>query len=118
MAYGDLRWDAPKLGLLTLTPGQCAWLAGDQFSVHKVYCPMDGGSKPVGPDNLLNETSDYAATFHVYLNEDETIPDKYVPAKPGTREVFSYVHEKTHKIKPFTTHSDLSWHILRRVLAS
>lgn len=123
MAYGALRWDAPKLGLLTLTPGQCAWLAGDQFSVHKVYCPMDGGSKPVGPDNLLNETSDYAATFHVYLNEDETIPDKYVPAKPGTRETFSYVHEiadsdGTHKIKEFTTYSDLSWHTLRRVLAS
>jgi hypothetical protein len=117
MVYGGLSWDADKLGLLTLTPGQCAWLAGDQFSVHKVYCPMDGGSKAVGPDNLLNETTDYAATFHVYLNEDEAIPDTYVPAKPGSREIFSFVNEKTHEVKDFTTYSDLSWHVLRKVLA-
>lgn len=75
MVYGGLGWDADRLGLLTLTPGQCAWLAGDQFSVHKVHSPMDGGSKAVGPNNLLNETDDFAATFHVYLNEDEAIPD-------------------------------------------
>jgi hypothetical protein len=117
MVYGGLSWDADKLGLLTLTPGQCAWLAGDQFSVHKVYCPMDGGSKAVGPDNLLNETTDYAATFHVYLNEDEAIPDTYMPAKPGSREIFSFVNEKTHEVKDFTTYSDLSWHVLRKVLA-
>jgi hypothetical protein len=118
MVYGELSWDADKLGLLTLTPGQCAWLAGDQFAVHKVYCPMDGGSKAVGPDNLLNETDDYAATFHVYLNEDEATPDTYVPAQPGTRETFTLVNEKTHKVEPFTTYSDLSWHVLRRVLAN
>lgn len=117
MVYGGLSWDADKLGLLTLTPGQCAWLAGDQFSVHKVYCPMDGGSKAVGPDNLLNETGDFAATFHVYLNEDEAIPDTYVPAKLGSRETFSFVNEKTHKVEDFTTYSDLSWHVLRKVLA-
>jgi hypothetical protein len=117
MVYGGLSWDADKLGLLTLTPGQCAWLAGDQFSVHKVYCPMDGGSKAVGPHNLLNETTDYAATFHVYLNEDEAIPDTYVPAKPGSREIFSFVNEETHEVKDFTTYSDLSWHVLRKVLA-
>ena len=74
MAYGELRWDAETLGLVTLTPGQCAWLAGEQFGVHKVYCPMDGESKAVGLGNLLNETSDYAATFHVYLNENEAAP--------------------------------------------
>lgn len=39
MVYSELSWDATKLGLLTLTPGQCAWLAGDQFAVHKVYLP-------------------------------------------------------------------------------
>src|SRR6185312_15768337 len=57
MLYAGLRWDAKKLALVTLTPGQCAWLAGDQFSVHKVHCPMDGGRKAVGLGNPLNETS-------------------------------------------------------------
>ncbi len=117
MAYGALRWDAEKLGLLTLTPGQCAWLAGDQFGVHKVYCPMDGGSRAVDLDNLLNETSDYAATFHVYVNENEAVPHMYVPAKPDRREVFSFINEKTHELEGFTTYSDLSWRILRRILA-
>ncbi|GAA5149831.1 hypothetical protein GCM10023321_14270 [Pseudonocardia eucalypti] len=117
MAYEELRWGATELGLLTLTPGQCAWLAADKFGVHKVYCPMDGGSKPVGPWNLLNETSDYAATFHVYLNEEETVPDTYVPAELGTRDVFEYVHEIEHDRRKFATYSDLSWHVLRRVLA-
>ena len=55
--------------------------------MHRVYCPKDGGSKPVGPDNLLNETTDYGATFHVYLNE-EAIPDTYTPAELGGRDVF------------------------------
>ena len=117
MAYGALRWDAEKLGLLTLTPGQCAWLAGDQFGVHKVYCPMEGGSKAVDLDNLLNETSDYAATFHVYVNENEAVPHMYVPAKPDRRKVFSFINEKTHELEGFTTYSDLSWRILRRILA-
>lgn len=121
MAYSELNWNAKKLGLLTLTPGQCAWLAGDKFGVHKVYCPMDGGSEPVGgPGNkrMLNDTSDYAATFHVYLNEDETIPDTYVPAKLGTREEFEFIEEEEpHRQRKFTTYSDLSWHILRKVMA-
>jgi hypothetical protein len=117
MAYGALRWDAEKLGLLTLTPGQCAWLAGNQFGVHKVYCPMDGGSRAVDLDNLLNETSDYAATFHVYINENETVPHMYVPAKRDRREEFSFINEKTHELESFTTYSDLSWRILRRILA-
>jgi hypothetical protein len=117
MAYGALRWDAEKLGLQTLTPGQCAWLAGEQFGVHKVYCPMDGGSKSVGFDNLLNETSDYAATFHVYLNEIETGPNAYITSASGGREIFSFVNEKTHKLEDCATYSDLSWNVLRRILA-
>jgi hypothetical protein len=117
MAYGELRWDAEKLGLVTLTPGQCAWLTGEQFGVHKVYCPMDGGSKAVGLDNLLNESSDYAATFHVYLNENEAAPDTHLPAKLRSREVFSFINEKTHELEDFATYSDLSWRILRRILA-
>jgi hypothetical protein len=117
MTYGELRWDAEKLGLVTLTPGQCAWLAGDQFGVHKVYCPMDGGSKTVDLDNLLNETSDYAATLHVYLNENEVVPDAYLASKSRGREVFSFVNEKTREVEDFATYSDLSWNILRRILA-
>jgi hypothetical protein len=117
MVYGALRRDAEKLGLLTLTPGQCAWLAGDQFGVHKVYCPMDGGSKAVGLDNLLNETSDYAATLHVYLNQNDAVSETYIPAKLGNREIFAFINEKTHELQDFTTYSDLSWHVLRKVLA-
>lgn len=115
MAYGALRWDAEKLGLLTLTPGQCAWLAGDQFGVHKVYCPMDGGSKAVDLDNLLNETSDYAATFHVYVDDNEAVQS--LPVRPDRREIFSFINEKTHEVETFTTYSDLSWRVLRRILA-
>lgn len=116
MAYSEFRWDAEKLGLVTLTAGQCAWLAGDQFGVHKVHCPMDGGSKAVGLDNLLNETSDYAATLHVYLNEEEAASDTYIATKPPGREVFSFINEKTHEPEDFITYSDLSWHLLRRIL--
>ena len=124
MAYAKLDWKAEKLGLLTLTPGQCAWLAGDRFAVHKVYCPMDGGRKPVGPDNPLNESSNYAATFHVYLNQEElpfvaATPDseEEPKPKPDTRDVFTFINEKTHKVEEFTTYSDLSWYILRKILA-
>lgn len=117
MAYEELKWDATKLGLLTLTPGQCAWLAGERFAVHKVYCPMEGGSKPVGPENLLNQSSNYAATFHVYLNRSE-LPLVAATPEPDTRDEFTFVDETDHQKKvPFTTYSDLSWHILRKVLA-
>jgi hypothetical protein len=118
MLYSALRWDAQKLALVTLTPGQCTWLAGDQFSVHKVHCPMDGGRKAVGLSNLLNETSNYAATLHVYLNEDEVAPSVYTTSVPGTREVFTFIDEKTHERRDFITYSDLSWHVLRGVLAN
>jgi hypothetical protein len=119
MAYAGLDWEAEKVGLLTLTPGQCAWLDGERFAVHKVYCPMDGGDNPVGPDNLLNDSSNYAATFHVYLNESE-LPLVRAKRKPesDTRDEFTFVDEKPpHKLVPFTTYSDLSWRILRRVMA-
>lgn len=117
MAYDRLDWGAKKLALLTLTPGQCAWLAGDQFGVHRVFCPMDGGDSPVVPPNLINKTSDFAATFHVYLNENQATPDVYKPAKLGSREVFEYIDEVSHQKRDFTTYSDLSWHVLRKLLA-
>ncbi len=121
MAYNKLSWDADKKGLVTLTPGQCAWLDGKTFAVHKVYCPMDGGREAVGPGNLLNDSGNYAATFHVYLNESE-LP--FVAATEGgepeanSREQFDFIDEKwPHDIVHFPTYSDLSWSILRRVMA-
>lgn len=117
MAYAELDWKAEKVGLLTLTPGQCAWLDGQRFAVHKVYCPMEGGGDAVGPGNLLNDSSNYAATFHVYLNESE-LPLVRATPKPDTRDEFTFVDEKPpHKLVQFTTYSDLSWHILRKVMA-
>lgn len=119
MAYADLDWNAEKVGLMTLTPGQCAWLDGERFAVHKVYCPMDGGDRPVGPDNLLNDSSNYAATFHVYLNQSELPLVSATPEpEPDTRDQFTFVNEKPpHDIIPFPTYSDISWRILRRVMA-
>jgi hypothetical protein len=120
MAYGSLEWEAEKVGLLTLTPGQCAWLDGDRFAVHKVYCPMEGGAKPVGPGNLLNDSSNYAATFHVYLNRDELplVGAAAMPEpKPDTRDTFYYINEEKHDEGKFETYSDISWRVLRKVLA-
>ena len=119
MAYGQLAWEAEKVGLVTLTPGQCAWLDGDRFAVHKVFCPMDGGPKPVGPNNLLNDSSNYAASFHVYLNPDD-LPRVAAAAAPklDTRDIFDYIDEiNPHREKKFKTYSDISWRILRQVLA-
>jgi hypothetical protein len=115
MAYDKLAWDAPKRGLFTLTPGQCAWLAGDTYAVHKVYCPMDGDNGPTGPQ-YLNNSSEFAASFHVYLNEDELSMDEYQAADLG-RDKFHYIDELDRTEKVFTTYSDLSWNVLRRVLA-
>lgn len=120
MAYANpLAWEAEKVGLLTLTPGQCAWLDGERFAVHKVFCPMDGGREAVGPDNLLNDSSNYAATFHVYLNQSELPLVRAAPKpKPNTRDQFTFVDEKPpHGLVQFPTYSDLSWSILRRVMA-
>jgi hypothetical protein len=120
MAYASpLAWEAEKVGLLTLTPGQCAWLDGERFAVHKVYCPMDGGRVAVGPGNLLNDSSNYAATFHVYLNQSELPLVGAAPEpEPDTRDEFTFVDEKPpHALVPFPTYSDLSWSILRRVMA-
>jgi hypothetical protein len=103
MLYETLDWDATKLALLTLTPGQCAWLNERQFPVHKVYCPMPKGN--------------FAATFHVYLNRDELPLLKSQP-KPDTRDEFEFVEEKEpHEKRFFATYSDLSWAILRKEMA-
>ncbi|HYY58050.1 MAG TPA: hypothetical protein VE842_12015 [Pyrinomonadaceae bacterium] len=104
MVYEKLAWDSKQAGLLTLTPGQCAWLTKDRFAVHKVYCPMAEGN--------------FAATFHVYLNEDELPLVRMTAPKPHTRDIFMYIDEKPpHKKKKFTTYSDLSWRILRKEMA-
>ncbi|HEV7239009.1 MAG TPA: hypothetical protein VGQ36_07175 [Thermoanaerobaculia bacterium] len=104
MLYRSLAWDADKVGLLTLTAGQCAWLSDTRFPVHKVFCPMSEGN--------------FAATFHVYLNKDE-LPLLRAAPKPRTRDQFDYVDEMPpHKKKKFATYSDLSWSVLRREMAT
>jgi hypothetical protein len=103
MLYETLDWEANKLALLTLTPGQCAWLSERQFPVHKVFCPMPKGN--------------FAATFHVYLNKDE-LPLLKAKPKPETRDEFDYIEEREpHEKKTFATYSDLSWSILRKEMA-
>ncbi|MFE1878855.1 cupin domain-containing protein [Streptomyces diastatochromogenes] len=47
MSYSKLEWEAEKRALVTLTPGQCAWLTKETYAVHKVHCLMDGGSRAV-----------------------------------------------------------------------
>ena len=80
---------------------------------------MDGGGKPVGRRNLLNNSSNYAATSHVYLNQDELPLVSAAPEpKPDTRDEFTFMDEKRpHKPVAFPTYSDISWSILRRVMA-
>ncbi len=103
MLYKDLRWGTKKLALLTLTPGQCAWLSERQFPVHRVFCPMTEGN--------------FAATFHVYLNRDE-LPLLRASPEADTRDEFEFVEEGgSHKKKVFATYSDLSWSILRQEMS-
>ncbi|MFE9651361.1 hypothetical protein ACFYO0_46290 [Streptomyces sp. NPDC006365] len=117
MLYDHLAWNATKLGLITLTPGQCAWLSKDTYAVHRVYCPLDGGDGTTGP-GFMNTTDDFGASFHVYLNPDHTIPKSHDGASHN-RDVFDYITETTpHESAHFRTYSDLSWNVLRRVLAS
>ncbi|WP_431040576.1 hypothetical protein ACQUSR_00890 [Streptomyces sp. P1-3] len=112
MSYGSLDWNAEKRGLVTLTPGQCAWLSKDTYAVHKVYCPFDGGPNPTP---LMNDTGDFGASFHVYLNENELSVEAH---DPESRDAFDYIDEVApHEKKSFTTYSDLSWRALRSVLA-
>lgn len=117
MVYEHLAWDARKLGLLTLTPGQCAWLSKDNYAVHRVFCPMDGGSGTTGP-GYMNSTAEFGASFHVYLNPEGRI-DHNVDhdGDSDSRDSFDYIDEKTKKRGAFKTESDLSWSLLRRVLA-
>ncbi|MGP3975947.1 hypothetical protein ACTWQF_18500 [Streptomyces sp. 8N114] len=117
MLYNRLDWNATKLGLITLTPGQCAWLSKDTYAVHRVYCPLDGGDGTTGP-GFMNNTDAFGASFHVYLNPDQTLPQPH-DGKSHNRDAFDYITEDTpHKPAVFPTYSDLSWNVLRRVLAS
>ncbi len=102
MAYETLDWNAKKLGLLTLTAGQCAWLTDKQFAVHKVYCPMSKGT--------------FAATFHVYLNKEE-LPLLKTDMQSENRDAFDFIDETTHEHGMFKTYSDLSWKVLRSEMA-
>lgn len=115
MVYDALSWDATKLGLLTLTAGQCAWLSKDTYAVHKVYCPMNGGDGRTGP-GFMNTTDEFGASFHVYLDEDEVAPELH-DAEGQSRDRFAYIDELDKQQKWFETESDLSWSVLRRVLA-
>lgn len=116
MLYDRLDWNATKLGLLTLTPGQCAWLTKETYAVHRVYCPMDGGDGTTGP-GFMNSTDEFGASFHVYLNPDETAVQADDDDESDNRNAFDYIDEITKKRGKFETHSDLSWSVLRRVLA-
>ncbi|MGD3113029.1 hypothetical protein [Streptomyces sp. YGL11-2] len=112
MSYATLDWNAEKRGLVTLTPGQCAWLTKDNYAVHKVFCPLDGGPNPT---KLLNDTGDFGASFHVYLNRDEL---RVAVDDSESRDAFDYIDEDApHEKKQFQTYSDLSWRVLRSVLA-
>lgn len=116
MVYEHLDWNATKLGLLTLTPGQCAWLSRDNYAVHRVYCPMDGGEGTTGP-GYMNSTAEFGASFHVYLNPEGTAvasPD----SESHSRDSFNYIGENDRQHHAFATESDLSWSVLRRVLAN
>lgn len=116
MLYDRLDWDATKLGLLTLTPGQCAWLSKDTYAVHRVYCPMNGGDGTTGP-GFMNTTDEFGASFHVYLNPDETAVEPH-DGESHSRDAFDYIDDVSKKHDVFETYSDLSWSVLRRVLAS
>ncbi|RAW08259.1 hypothetical protein DKQ62_04335 [Halomonas elongata] len=125
MLYGSLDGNAEKLGLTTLTPGQCAWLSKDTYPVHRVYCPLNGGEEKTGP-GFINSTEEFGASFHVYLNEDETpmMPhdeeehhDDDETNQSHSRNAFNFIKEESNEKGTFKTHSDLSWHVLRRVLA-
>ncbi len=115
MVYEHLDWNATKQGLLTLTPGQCAWLSKDNYAVHRVYCPMDGGGGTTGP-GYMNASSDFGASFHVYLNPGETAVESSDSAS-HSRDAFNYIGEDDKRQHSFATESDLSWSVLRRVLA-
>ncbi len=116
MLYDRLDWNATKLGMLTLTPGQCAWLTKETYAVHRVFCPMNGGDGTTGP-GFMNSTDEFGASFHVYLNPDETFVE-IDDGESHTRNAFDYIREDNQARDKFETHSDLSWSVLRRVLAS
>ncbi|GAA5611270.1 hypothetical protein CP981_01300 [Streptomyces platensis] len=116
MVYEHLDWNATKLGLLTLTPGQCAWLSKDTYAVHRVFCPMNGGDGTTGP-GYMNSTDEFGASFHVYLNPEGTAVEHH-DGDSNSRDSFDYIDEDGKDQRHFATHSDLSWSILRRVLAN
>ena len=133
MAYDRLAWNATKVGLLTMSEGQCGWLDKENFGIHKVFSPMKPG--------------EFAASFHVYLDEDElplVVGDdgqlqpvnikngKKIPVPAPTIELdgdgdfepshnrrqFDYVDEAApHGLHSFQTASDISWKVLRVEIA-
>lgn len=103
MLYDKLDWNAKKIGLMTLRPGQVCWLNAEHFAVHKVACTM--------PPHT------FGASFHVYINQHEAPTLAKVPT-PNTRDIFEFVEEhEPHDLKAFITYADLSWGILRQELS-
>lgn len=90
MLYDKLVWNAEKLGLLTLSKGDCAWLNEKNFPVHKVDSSMPKGS--------------FSASLHAYLNKDE-LPLLQL----NSRDKFDFVHEESNQLGCFKTESDLTW---------
>jgi hypothetical protein len=77
---------------------------------------MDGGDGTTGP-GYMNSTAEFGASFHVYLNPEQTAVHDH-DGDSYSRDTFNYIDEKSKQQQPFATESDLSWHILRRVLAN
>ncbi|MEU5115586.1 hypothetical protein AB0G64_29260 [Streptomyces longwoodensis] len=71
------------------------------------------------PGQRTNRDTGYGTTssFHVYLNPEETGVEND-DGDSYSRDAINYIDEESKKRRAFATESDLSWGILRRVLAN
>ncbi|WP_139131754.1 hypothetical protein [Streptomyces sp. WMMB 714] len=65
----------------------------------------------------MNSSADFGAGFHVYLNPGETAVESS-DSTSHSRDSFNYIGEDGKRQHAFATESDLSWSVLRRVLAN
>jgi len=101
--YDSLDWNAKKVAMITLHPGQVCWLHQETFAVHKVSCPLP--------------RYQFGASFHVYVNKDELPKLQMAPPGSENRDAFDSVGElEPHDFEVMTTYSDLSWPVLRQEL--